>query len=249
MNTDEFEGRMRSFEYFHSLRIPPEVWVVIRVDGRSFSRLTEEGFERPFDEKFHSMMVGTSRALLEDLGGLYAFTESDEISVLFRPEWDLFDREVEKVVSISAGIASASFTLACSRAAPFDSRIWIGSGIDAVLDYFRWRQSDAARCALNGWAYWTLRKNGKSMEDATRFLEGKSVDFKNELLFQNGINFNNVPVWQRHGTGIYLEMYEKEGVNPVTGERVLGTRRRVKVDEALPRKEEYSRFLLKLLER
>ena len=38
-----------------------------------------------------------------------------------------------------------------------------------------------------------LRKQGKSVAEATKLLEGQSVAFKNELLFQNGINFDKLP--------------------------------------------------------
>src|SRR5947209_2064278 len=120
MKHDDIEERMRALEYFHSLRILPGVWPVIRVDGRGFTRLTASRFEKPFDLKFRDRMVETARALLEELQGRYAYTESDEISVLLPPEWDLFDREVEKAVSVSAGIASAAFTHALGEAAHFD---------------------------------------------------------------------------------------------------------------------------------
>lgn len=162
MHNDEFEKRMRALEHFHSLRLPPEAWTVLRVDGRSFTRFTETGFEKPIDTRFQQMMRQTAQALLEELHGIYAYTESDEISVLFNPGWDLFDRELEKLVSISAAIASATFTHASQRIVHFDSRVWLGSDTSQVVDYFRWRQTDAERCALNGWCYWTLRQAGKS---------------------------------------------------------------------------------------
>src|SRR5688572_3636404 len=95
-------------------------------------------------------------------------------------------------------------------AAQFDCRIWMGAQKELVLDYFRWRQADAARCALNGWAYWTLRKAGRTVEEATTALHSQSVAYKNELLFQNGINFNDVPTWQKRGTGVYWETFQKE---------------------------------------
>jgi hypothetical protein len=75
-----------------------------------------------------------AEALLEELHGIYGYTESDEISLLFRRDWNLFDREVEKLVSISASIASATFTLACQRLAHFDSRIWLGIDHSQVIE-------------------------------------------------------------------------------------------------------------------
>jgi tRNA(His) guanylyltransferase len=247
MNGDDFEARMRQLEYFHALRLLPGTWTVLRTDGRSFSRFTESRFDKPFDERFHQMMRATAQALLEGLGGLYAYTESDEISVLFPPGWAMFDRELEKVVSVSAGIASAAFTHAAGEPAHFDSRVWVGVDEDRVVDYYQWRQTDATRCALNGWCYWTLRKEGQSVAAATAALENKSVEFKHELLFARGINFNDLPLWQRRGVGIYWETFQKQGFNPKTEESVIAERRRVKIDLELPMKEAYSEFLRSLL--
>ena len=249
MTADELDARMRAFEYFHEVKLLPDAWVVLRVDGRGFSRFTETRFEKPFDAAFHAMMVATAGALLEQLHGIYAYTESDEISVLLPREWNQFDRGLEKAVSISAGIASAAFTLAIGEAAHFDSRAWLGVSDEHVVDYFRWRQSDATRCALNGWCYWTLRKEGMSVREATRRLERMRVSEKNELLFARGVNFNDLTAWQRRGTGLYWETYEKEGFDPVRGEAVRALRRRVRVDEELPMKEVYDRFLAARLAR
>jgi|SRR5215467_3241099 len=193
-------------------------------------------------------MCQTAQALLQELQGIYAYTESDEISLLFRPDWELYDREVEKLVSISASIASATFSLAHQGRAYFDSRVWLGANKGQVIDYFRWRQEDAARCALNGWCYWTLRKEGKSPAVVMEELKGKSIAFKNELLFQRGINFNDLPVWQRRGTGLYWETYEKVGFDPIRQVEVTAMRRRVKISEDLPMKGAYENFIRGILE-
>jgi tRNA(His) guanylyltransferase len=205
MNANEFEAQMRGFEYFHNLRLLPDTWTMIRVDGRSFSRLTAELYEKPFDSNFRDCMIATARALLEEFQGIYAYTQSDEISVVLPPDWAMFDRELEKTISVSAGLASSIFSLESKQPAHFDSRVWVGVRLDKVVDYFRWRQTDATRNALNGWAYWTLRKAGKTERQATKMLEKQGADFKNELLFQHGINFNEVPLWQRRGVGLHWE--------------------------------------------
>jgi tRNA(His) guanylyltransferase len=248
MNPDDLEQRMRALECFHTLRVLPGTWPVLRLDGRGFSRLTEAKFEKPFDDRFHEMMCKTAEALLVELGALYVYTESDEISVLLSRDADLFDREVEKLVSISASIASTTFSLALGAAVQFDSRIWVGAQPVLVVDYFRWRQADATRCALNGWAYWTLRKAGRSVEDATGDLNGRTVADKNEILFRNGINFNDVPAWQKRGAALYWETYEKRGFNPKLGKAVAAVRRRVRIDRELPIGEAYDRLIRSKLE-
>ncbi|TMR27131.1 tRNA(His) guanylyltransferase Thg1 family protein [Actinomadura geliboluensis] len=244
----DLESRMRAREWFHSLTLLPGAWTVIRVDGRSFSRFTESRFDKPFDPRFSALMAGTAKALLSDLGGRFAYTESDEISVVLDPSFDLFGREVEKLVSLSASIATAAFTHAAGEPVAFDSRIWMGTALDEVVDYLSWRQADAARCALNGWCYWTLRNEGRSARQATRELERTSVSAKNELLYARGINFNEVPAWQRRGVGLWWENYEKSGHDPIRGVDVTATRRRVHVQRELPMKDAYRDLVRSLLE-
>jgi tRNA(His) guanylyltransferase len=112
-----------------------------------------------------------------------------------------------------------------------------------VVDYFRWRNEDAARNALNSWCYWTLRNDGLNKQQATKRLLGLSVSEKNELLFQFKINFNDVPSWQKRGVGLYWEEYDKPSVNQMTGEEVMARRRRIRKDFELPMKGEYGEFV------
>ena len=239
MDGAKLEARQRAGEWFHTLTVPPGMRTVIRVDGRAFSRFTAERYGKPFDPEFSALMVRTAETLFAELGASYAYTESDEISVLLPAAADLFGRSVEKLVSISAGLASAAFTLSSGEAVCFDSRVWIGAGAEDVIDYFAWRQADAARCALNGWCYWTLRNAGQTAAEATRALRHSKTAGKNELLFRHGINFNDVPAWQRRGIGLWQEEYERAGYDPIREVEVTATRRRIHVERDLPMKDAY----------
>lgn len=247
MNNAQFESQMRQGEQFHALRLPSGAWPVLRVDGHGFSRLTQTHYEKPFDAAFHAAMIETARALLEELGGVYAYTQSDEISILLPRDWAGFNRKVEKVVSLSSGLASAVWTQFSGFRAHFDSRVWLGEEKAAVCDYFRWRQSDGARNALNGWCYWTLRNNGASVQSATQSLEGTPPDAKRLLLSQHDIDFDQTPAWQRLGAGLLWEEFEKLGLDPLTGETVSATRRRVRVEDDLPTGEPYARLIEAML--
>ena len=73
------------------------------------------------------------------------------------------------------------------------------------------------------------------------------LNFKNELLFKNGINFDKLPGWQKRGIGVYWDTYEKQGFNPKTGKTETATRRGLKVDLEIPLREAYADFIAKKL--
>lgn len=251
MKFDELDQVMRVFETTHDHCVLPDIYMVARIDGRNFTRLTKEvhKFEAPFDERMRGYMIETTAHLMDcGFRAIYGYTQSDEISVLFHPKITTFDRKVRKYNSILAGEASAKFALLLGSHAAFDCRISELPSAERVCDYFRWRNEDAHRNALNAHCYWMLRKEGKTVEAATKSLHKMSVAEKNELLWQKGINFNDLPLWQKRGVGLYWEVYEKTGVNPITSEKVAAIRRRLKVEAELPMKEQYAMFVVKLIE-
>jgi tRNA(His) 5'-end guanylyltransferase len=250
MKFDDLDQKMRVFETAADYCVLPGLFMVARLDGRSFTRLTKEtaGFEAPFDEHFREMMVATAESLMTcGFRVIYAYTESDEISLLFDRDETLFGRKLRKYDSTLAGEASARFSLLLGSVATFDCHISQLPSAELVVDYFRWRQEDATRNALGAWCYWTFRKSGLSKEQATQRLLGRSVSALNELLFELGINFNDVPGWQKRGIGLSWEEYDKPSRNPVTDEEVMARRRRIRKEFELPMKDEYCAFVLRLL--
>ncbi len=239
MEADEFAASQRDREWFHALTIPPGMWAVVRPDGRGFSRLTEEHFTKPFDDQMRQHMLAAAAALMTEFGAVVGATHSDEISVALPPGSGLFGRVHEKLVSVSAGVCSAAFTAAAGLPGHFDARVWTGASAEDVVDYFSWRQADAARSALNMWCYWTLRHAGSTARQVTDALSGAGTARQNELLFQHGINFNDIPAWQRRGTGLYWKYLEKPGQDPRTGKATTAIRRELQIDDQLPVKDEY----------
>jgi hypothetical protein len=92
VQAEGLEARQREREWFRALTIPPGMWVIIRADGRGFSRLTEEHFAKPFDERMREHMTVAAEALMTEFGAAYGCTHSDEISVVLPPGTGLFGR-------------------------------------------------------------------------------------------------------------------------------------------------------------
>jgi len=250
MKFDELDQKMRIFETAYDQYVLPEIYIVARIDGRSFTRLTKEvhQFESPYDIRFRDFMVETVKHLMDcGFRTVYGYTQSDEISLLLDLNDDTFQRKQRKLNSVLAGEASARFSLLLGDIGAFDCRLCQLPNERLVVDYFRWRSEDAQRNALNAYCYWTLRKEGETASGASKKLSGLSVAGKNELLFQKGINFNDLPNWQKRGVGVYWETYLKPAINPKTGEHVDALRRRLKVDYELPMKDEYNGLIQSLL--
>lgn len=252
MKFDDFDKKMRIYEKSLDQYILPEMYIAARLDGRSFTRLTKEvcNFEAPFDESFRDMMIGTVKGLMSDSGFrlIYGYTESDEISLLFHPSDNTFGRKVRKLNTTLAGEASAIFSLALGRAASFDCRIVPLPNKKLAADYFAWRQEDSHRNSLNAHCYWLMRKNGIDRNAATEALRSKSVADKVLMLAEKGVNYAELPAWQRYGVGVYFRTVKKEGFNPKTNQKTQAYRRELFADMELLTGEEYRLFITELLD-
>lgn len=248
MDFTSFDKKMRVYEESLDQIIPPENYIVARLDGKSFHKFVKRvGYDRPFDSRFKDRMVNTVKELITSSGFKinYGYTQSDEISLLFDLSDQMFNHKTRKLNSVLASVATASFNknFPSDEWGLFDCRIAPLPNKELVIDYFIWRQEDANRNALNTWCYWTLRKDGLSEAKATSSLLNKSIAYKNELLFSKGINYNDVPSWQKRGIGCYIKNVIKEGYNPKTKQSVTTTRRSLITEEELSIKDEYKKFI------
>ena len=113
MKFDDLDDKMRVYETSQDRCVLPNMYIVARIDGRSFTRLTKEvhKFKAPFDERFRDLMVETTKHLMAcGFNIIYGFTESDEISLLFDYNETAFSRKTRKFISILAGEASGKFS-------------------------------------------------------------------------------------------------------------------------------------------
>src|SRR5260221_4016554 len=105
MKFDDLDARMRRFEIAHDYCVLPGIFMVARIDGSGFTRLTKEvhRFESPFDLRFRDMMLDTTEHLMEcGFRIVYGYTQSDEISLLFHRDENTFGRKTRKYNSILA---------------------------------------------------------------------------------------------------------------------------------------------------
>ncbi len=253
MDFNTLDKQMRRFEQSMDRTMLDGIYVVARLDGHGFTRLTKKKWdlEKPFDIRFRDAMIETTKHLM-DYGFriIYGYTQSDEISLLFHLHDETFGRKERKLLSILAAEASVGFSMHTGRAAVFDNRLIPLPTADNVVDYLRRRQEDAHRNSLNSHCYWVLRKEGISAANAQKRMSGITNGQKNEILFERGINYNDLhdlPLWQKRGIGMYFRDEQRQGFNPVSKETTSCVRRALLIEMELPIGQEYSQLINKIM--
>lgn len=226
---------MRECEIFSSLKVPCGSKIVIRIDGRTFSKLSHDlKFKKPYDDQFKDIMVKTCEDFFKEFSPTLIYTFSDEINILLSEI--PFGGRIEKLDSVFASFITGSFTKnllkIVKRPISFDSRV-IPLSKKGTVTYFKERQDEAWRNCINGYAYWTLRKEYTKKETMEILIKKKSSGL-HDILFERGINLAELPAWQRRGIGIYKKEEIIEGYNPVKDEKVKSVRKKIFVDKDLP---------------
>jgi tRNA(His) guanylyltransferase len=203
---DSLGDRMKTYEEVTRTHLVRRTPVVLRLDGKAFHTFTR-GLKRPFDRDFMSVMKETAIEVCKEVqGAQLGYVQSDEISVLLIDYKKLdsdgwFDYNIQKMVSVSASIATAAFNQAYlvhgsdpQKFGLFDARVFNVPRED-VCNYFIWRQKDATRNSIQSVAQANFPQ---------KQLTGLGCDKLQEKLFQEkGINWGEdfLPD-EKRGTGI-----------------------------------------------
>lgn len=216
---DALGTRMKEqYEQRARLMLPRRSWTCLRLDGRSFHQYTR-GLDRPFDQRLMDDMAETALFLCREVAGVaLAYTQSDEISLILTdfatPKTEAwFDGNQQKMVSISAALATAKFNeLRPGKIAVFDSRAFTIPDPVEVGNYLIWREQDCTRNSISMAAH---------AHFSHRQLHGKSGNEMQEMLWrERGINWNDYPDRFKRGTVItqHVERSWVSYVDKRTGE-------------------------------
>ena len=210
--------------YYRSLtdyKLLPNSYVLVMVDGRSFSHMIKNKFQKPFDDEFIRMMNETAQYVCKNVQGCkFAYVQSDEISFVLTdfdtPTTDaFFGNRLCKMQSIIASLATAKFnnlmmqyalktsTVGCQIIAEkiplyqFDCKCWNVPSINDVFAWFLYRQIDCIRNSKQQTAQTYLPHSA---------LMNKDTDEQISLLIsEKGIDWNEFDDDKKYGRFIYKE--------------------------------------------
>lgn len=202
-------------------RLPKKTYVLATIDGKNFSRLIKNNYEKPFDDKFINMMNETAIYVCKNVQGCkFAYVQSDEITFVitdFETEETsaFFDYRLTKMLSIIPSLATSKFNqlailnlfdTPCSwdflqerveniPLAQFDCKVWDAQTYNNVFAHILWRQIDCVR-------------NSKQQTTQTylshKQLMGKNTDEQIQMLLQEkNIDWNQFSNDKKYGRFIY----------------------------------------------
>lgn len=212
---DSFGDRMKTYERVSESQLIPNLPIVVRLDGKSFSKYTSR-LERPYDLKLIELMQNTCKHLMKISHNIkVAYQQSDEITLIISNDYDNpveYSGRVQKLCSILAAECSVYFAThayilenALHDHPVFDCRIfnvpdWVEAS-NAVL----WREQDATKNSI--------QLAGQSNFSHKEMQGLKNNQVQEKLLLEKNINWNDYPASFKRGSYIKREKYFDPDLN------------------------------------
>lgn len=210
------QQRQLLYENSYSQNIIPKIPVIIKIDGRSFSRSTKH-VQKPFCKKTSVMLNNTMINLAKKIDGtLCAYQYSDKIILVLRNDRSLdetpwFGNDVQSICSATASMSTYEFLNqlwdleeppSLEGDLSFKVNVFGVPNIKEAINYLIYRQhrcfkysvGEAVKAAL-------FPRYGK---ETNVFLEDKNLDERKEILKDSGFDFESLPSAFRNGTIAYL---------------------------------------------
>lgn len=157
----------------------PNSWIVVRLDGKGFSRFTEiHGFDKPNDVRALELMNRAAAKVMEELQDIcLAFGQSDEYSFIFKKHTSIFKRSRDSISTIVNSLFTSSYVyfwkdyfgyVPLLIPPSFDSRVVVYPSDINLRDYLCWRQADVHINNLYNTVFWALVKKGNHSRTKVR---------------------------------------------------------------------------------
>lgn len=202
---DSLGTRMKGYESVSNIKLIRRMPLIIRLDGKAFHTFTKK-FDKPFDKQLADIMTNVTKYLVANIQGCkMGYTQSDEISLLITDYDDLntdswFDKKVQKIVSISAAMATMKFQQLIgsideqkliTKDVLFDSRAFVLPK-EEVTNYFVWRQQDAIRNSV--------QMLGQSQFSHKQLHKKSCRMIKEMLINEKGMDWEDIDTRYKRGT-------------------------------------------------
>lgn len=234
LGKDSFGDKIKRLENIYRYYLPNRLPVILRIDGCHF-RTVVKNCKKPFDENLINALNETGIYLCKNIqGAQICYQQSDELSILLFHKNELaeswFNNNLQKMVSVSAAMASSYFTSVSHKifgeikVIQFDSRAFVLQP-NEVSGYFDWRQKDCIRNSVQ-----SVARSLFSHKECNN----KDTNELKQLCLTKNVNWDKLPIYQKMGRCIVKNHFLKEGINSKTEETFSALRSEWIVDNNIP---------------
>lgn len=233
----EFKTLKDRMLYYRSLtdyKVMPNCYTLVMLDGRSFSKMVKNKFELPFDDNFIDMMNETAKYICKKIqGALFAYVQSDEISILLSDKGDtFFGGRLNKMQSIIASMAASKFNqlmmlynlkngiepndpmkiVENAKLVDFDCKVWNVPTFNDAIAWFIYRQIDCIRNSKQQAAqtYLSFEQllNQDTDKQITLLKVNKGIEWETE--YDDGKKYGRFIYKEITPMRVYVEKLDKE---------------------------------------
>lgn len=186
--------------------------IIARIDGRNFSSFTKNMI-KPFDYTFLKCMEETTKHLVKETGANIGYTQSDEITLIWKNNKDglWFEGKLQKMVSQLAAQATVAFNHNLGlwfandkelkeKFPTFDARVWQVPSDFEASNVLVWREQDAIKNSISMACH--------SVFSHKEMLNKNSAE-KLQMLLDKGIDWNKYKHHARQGIFIKRKVIER----------------------------------------
>ena len=225
-----FKNLKDKCNYYRDLtdyRLMPNCYIMVMIDGKNFSKLVKNKFNKPFDDWFISTMDKTAVHLCKEVQNcVCAFVQSDEISLIIKDNTltsSPFEGRLCKLQSVIPSIATSFFNKELIKrnliagmnidditSMPdycFDCKAWSVPSINDAMSWILYRQIDCIRNSKQQFAQTYMPHKS---------LLNKDTDMQVALCLENtGNDWNTIEDNKKYGRLFYklpVKKYTPDGI-------------------------------------
>ena len=210
------QNRLLVYENSYNQTIIPRIPVIIKIDGRSFTRVTRNT-SKPFCQRTMLLFNSTMKSLAKQIDGvIFGYQYSDKIILVLRndrspDETPWFGNNVQKMSASVASMTTYEFiTQMWSMNSPpdldgaitFSAHTFGLPSFKEVINYLLYRQFRCIQVAVDEAVRSVLwSRYGNEIHS---ILEDKDMNDRKQILNEAGFEFDSLPSAFRHGSATYL---------------------------------------------
>jgi len=236
-----------------------EKYVIIRIDWHKFSKFTK-WFIKPFDTILRKVMIKTAEEVLKKFNALFTYTQSDEITIVLKEEFDwqlIYNWRILKLASLVASYTTMIFNKILNEEvkkywkrrnknkelykiylskiwlAYFDAKVFATNNINDIVEILLSRIKDARKNYISNLAHYTVKQFTNQFKSILHWLNSKQ---KLKLIKEKyNVNYKKILIDDLYNwTLIYKVKKEVVWYNPIEKKNVKTTRTKIEHKYYLP---------------